>query len=237
MSNKYFNYVESEYGGWTIEKARIVRQPLKGGSFIKHLSRVPLDEDLYHVALEFSARNPLTQELKVFAMEKGPSLHAQIDLPGGVQNVRPKGSHGMNVEIPEHMKGKLTIGSMLEKSREAHLAAGKDINYYSLTDANCQNFVKYSLEASGIVLDEDQKRFTWQNAKKLTPGWGKPVAQAFTNTLAAWGKFSERNFQAPEALRKNHVRTNIYPAHQPSAEARLATSEVKQIAQQTGYLV
>jgi hypothetical protein len=201
MSAK-FDFIEREYGGYTIDKVRLLRIPLKGAGILKPFSAKPLTEDPYHLGMELALSNPLTGARRVLKLDKDYVLRADLDRTGGVSG--PKGTIGMSVEIPKHLQGKLTLGQLIENNRQYHLnVLNRPLEKYSLACSNCQDFTRNALISSGFELSAEQRAFTDQNASSLVAPKYRPFLDTVTNS-AAWISNKTDSFTAPPSQRINY---------------------------------
>ena len=210
-----YEYTTKEYAGHYVDRVRFVRQHIGYlAPFKRFASRDMGDEDPFHLYMEAQIRNPLTGEKRVVRLEKDPTVKGTPNAPGGVPLYKGKADAGREVKMGA-LAGKITLGEMRQNvERHYRDVLKKPIEKYSLGCSNCQMFGIDYLEASGIAIPKDVRKWADQEAGTLVPKAVLPVVDAMTSGLAWWSNnVKDKFFYTPPSapLRKNHTDPSSLP--------------------------
>ena len=183
--NNKSSSVIKQVGNQKIRNIIVVRAPIEKfiktalnaitlGKFKESLAKTPYD-DLYHLSL-----NIQIEDNSIITIEKNEVINIQK----GAKTY--KNSEKMNVDL----KNKdITLNEFLEAG---YKNAGNDSKYfqYDAFNNNCQNYIMYLLNGSGLSTPEI-KKFVLQDITKLieeTPDYAKKIASLTTDVAGVADK-------------------------------------------------
>jgi len=214
MAFKEFTDVSQKYRDWEVEKLRVVRRPLP--SAISSVGRLVGDfgsfDELFHLYVETSLRDPLTGERTVVMTERNQTLKALDKQSGGVSS-----SADSAIDLTHRLGERpstLTYGEMIENARIRHktedVGKGKDFATYDVRTNNCQIFVSNLLKANGLYQESDGE-FIDQHAEKLLPKWAGNFANKATGMAAYFSNWRQgMRGSADEAVVRRNPRLRFH---------------------------
>jgi hypothetical protein len=173
-----------KYKGNKIVSIQVARTPLQGAitKFANWASNGKFDEKLKELGYDNAFHLFMKVKLdngKTLILEKNERINLDESVPTFTAETKQ-----INVPIQKP----ILLDEFMEKTRK--MLGDHDFFQYSVSNNNCQKFIKSLLEANGLLTDPIEK-FIMQDAKELfsaLPSWASSFAQFITDTA---GKASQ----------------------------------------------
>lgn len=170
----------ADWGDAEIFKMRVCRVPIAQAlevvanaitrGKVSAMKRDANIDRFFHLYMEMAIRNP-DGTRNVVLVEKNQKVDVIQGRPGGVQ----KGSECMNVPLNG---SKITLAELFTQAED--VTGAKKYWIYDAVNANCQFFVKWTLQANGLWKD-NMESFVIQDVQSAVPRYLGTIMKRVTN--------------------------------------------------------